>query len=60
MEKILDIDNVDLKIISLLNEDAKTPYTEIAKKVFVFFWNCPRTNEETRGHGRRKECHFNH
>ena len=35
MEKILDIDNVDLKIISLLNEDAKTPYTEIAKKVFV-------------------------
>jgi Lrp/AsnC family transcriptional regulator, regulator for asnA, asnC and gidA len=35
MEKILDIDNVDLKIISLLNDDAKTPYTEIAKKVFV-------------------------
>src|SRR5690606_27513694 len=32
---ILDIDNVDLKIISLLNEDAKTPYTEIAKKVYV-------------------------
>ncbi|MCH7403372.1 Lrp/AsnC ligand binding domain-containing protein [Belliella kenyensis] len=35
MDKNLDIDNVDLKIISLLNEDAKTPYTEIAKKVFV-------------------------
>ncbi|MEX2594411.1 MAG: Lrp/AsnC ligand binding domain-containing protein [Anditalea sp.] len=35
MDKISDIDNVDLKIISLLNEDAKTPYTEIAKKVFV-------------------------
>lgn len=35
MDKILDIDNVDLKIISLLNDDAKTPYTEIAKKVFV-------------------------
>jgi Lrp/AsnC family transcriptional regulator, regulator for asnA, asnC and gidA len=35
MEKSLDIDNVDLKIISLLNDDAKTPYTEIAKKVFV-------------------------
>ena len=35
MDKILDIDNVDLKIISLLNNDAKTPYTEIAKKVFV-------------------------
>lgn len=32
MDKILDIDNIDLKIISLLNEDAKTPYTEIAKK----------------------------
>ena len=35
MDKILDFDNVDLKILSLLNEDAKTPYTEIAKKVFV-------------------------
>ena len=35
MDKILDIDNIDLKIISLLNDDAKTPYTEIAKKVFV-------------------------
>ncbi|HLU88849.1 MAG TPA: Lrp/AsnC ligand binding domain-containing protein [Cyclobacteriaceae bacterium] len=35
MDKILDIDNVDLKILSLLNEDAKTPYTEIAKKVYV-------------------------
>lgn len=35
MDKISDIDNIDLKIISLLNEDAKTPYTEIAKKVFV-------------------------
>jgi len=35
MDKILDIDNVDLKIISLLNDDAKTPYTEIAKKVYV-------------------------
>lgn len=35
MDKILEFDNVDLKILSLLNEDAKTPYTEIAKKVFV-------------------------
>lgn len=35
MDKISDIDNIDLKIISLLNDDAKTPYTEIAKKVFV-------------------------
>ncbi|MBY5950939.1 Lrp/AsnC ligand binding domain-containing protein [Algoriphagus marincola] len=35
MDKNSDIDNIDLKIISLLNEDAKTPYTEIAKKVFV-------------------------
>lgn len=35
VDKNLDIDNIDLKIISLLNEDAKTPYTEIAKKVFV-------------------------
>ncbi|WP_226389254.1 Lrp/AsnC ligand binding domain-containing protein [Penaeicola halotolerans] len=35
MDKNYEIDNIDLKIISLLNEDAKTPYTEIAKKVFV-------------------------
>lgn len=35
MEKNSEIDNIDLKIISLLNQDAKTPYTEIAKKVFV-------------------------
>ncbi len=33
--KNYEIDNVDLKILSLLMEDAKTPYTEIAKKVFV-------------------------
>lgn len=35
MSKNYEIDNVDLKILSLLSEDAKTPYTEIAKKVFV-------------------------
>jgi Lrp/AsnC family transcriptional regulator, regulator for asnA, asnC and gidA len=31
----LEIDNVDLKILSLLMEDANLPYTEIAKKIFV-------------------------
>jgi Lrp/AsnC family transcriptional regulator for asnA, asnC and gidA len=30
-----EFDNVDLKILSLLQEDASIPYTEIAKKVFV-------------------------
>ena len=35
MSKNYDIDNVDLKILSLLTEDAKMPYTEVAKKVFV-------------------------
>lgn len=35
MNKTYDIDNVDLKILSLLAEDAKMPYTEVAKKVFV-------------------------
>ncbi len=34
-DKNLEIDNVDLKILSLLMEDANTPYTEIAKQVFV-------------------------
>ena len=35
MSKNLEIDNVDLKILALLSEDAKIPYTEIAKKVYV-------------------------
>jgi len=35
INKNYDIDNVDLKILALLTEDAKMPYTEVAKKVFV-------------------------
>ncbi|WMJ73066.1 Lrp/AsnC ligand binding domain-containing protein [Cytophagaceae bacterium ABcell3] len=35
MQKNLEIDNTDLKILSILMEDASIPYTEIAKKVFV-------------------------
>lgn len=35
MNKILEIDNTDLKILSLLMEDAGLPYTEIGKRVFV-------------------------
>ncbi len=35
MAKNYEIDDVDLKILSQLMIDAKTPYTEIAKKVFV-------------------------
>jgi len=31
----LEIDNVDLKILTLLMEDANMPYTEIAKRVYV-------------------------
>jgi len=30
-----EIDNVDLKILELLMKDAKKPYTEIAKQVYV-------------------------
>ncbi|MDN5201411.1 Lrp/AsnC ligand binding domain-containing protein [Fulvivirgaceae bacterium BMA10] len=33
--KNYEIDKVDLKILSLLMDDAKIPYTEIAKKVYV-------------------------
>ena len=29
------IDNVDLKILNILSNNAKMPYTEVAKKVFV-------------------------
>lgn len=35
MDKNLEIDNVDLKILGLLSEDANMPYTEVAKKAFV-------------------------
>lgn len=35
MAKNYEIDNTDLQILALLSEDAKMPYTEIAKKVFV-------------------------
>lgn len=35
MAKNYEIDNVDLKILTELMADAKTPYTEIAQKVFV-------------------------
>lgn len=35
MNKILEIDTTDLKILSLLMENAGLPYTEIGKRVFV-------------------------
>ena len=35
MNPNLEIDNIDLKILSLLMEDANLAYTEIAKKVYV-------------------------
>src|SRR3954466_13639519 len=37
MEKVhnYEIDNTDLKILEILIQDAKKPYTEVAKKVFV-------------------------
>lgn len=35
MAKNYEIDNTDLQILALLAEDAKIPYTEIAKKVYV-------------------------
>ena len=35
MAKDLDIDNVDRQILSILMEDANTPYTDIAKRVHV-------------------------
>ena len=35
MESNYQIDKVDLSILAILMEDAKTPYTEIAKKILV-------------------------
>ncbi len=35
MDKKSEIDNIDLKILSLLMKDAKMPYTTIGEKIFV-------------------------
>lgn len=35
MDKNLEIDNIDLQILSLLMEDANMPYTEIGKRIYV-------------------------
>lgn len=35
MTQTEEIDNVDREIISILIDDAKTPYTEIAKRIYV-------------------------
>ena len=35
MSKNPEIDNIDLQILDILNHNAKKPYTEVAKKVFV-------------------------
>lgn len=35
MDKNLEIDNTDLKILSLLMQDANMPYTEIGKRIYV-------------------------
>lgn len=35
MDKNLEIDNTDLKILNILVQDANTPYTEVAKRVYV-------------------------
>jgi len=35
MAKNYEVDNVDLKILEILRDDAKKPFTEVAKKVHV-------------------------
>ena len=35
MSSNYQIDNIDLKILNVLSKNAKMPYTEVAKKVFV-------------------------
>ncbi len=35
MSKNYEVDNVDLKILEILRDDAKKPFTEVAKKVHV-------------------------
>ena len=45
------IDNIDLKILSILSKNAKMPYTEVAKKNICIRWNCSCKNEEIRENG---------
>ncbi|MEL7021223.1 MAG: Lrp/AsnC ligand binding domain-containing protein [Bacteroidota bacterium] len=35
MSKLIDIDDIDKQLLTLLMKDAKTPYTDIAKKIHV-------------------------
>ena len=35
MSKNYEIDSTDLKGLNILSENAKIPYTEVAKRVFV-------------------------
>lgn len=35
MSRLKDLDQIDIGILSMLMKDAKTPYTDIAKKLFV-------------------------
>ena len=35
MASNFEIDNIDLQILNILMKNAKKPYTEVAKKVFV-------------------------
>ena len=35
MPKLIEIDDIDKQILALLMEDAKTPYTDIAKRIHV-------------------------
>jgi len=35
MKRNYQIDNIDIKILNILSNNAKLPYTEVAKKVFV-------------------------
>jgi Lrp/AsnC family transcriptional regulator for asnA, asnC and gidA len=35
MGKPVELDNLDLKILALLMQNAKRPYTDIAKELFV-------------------------
>jgi Lrp/AsnC family transcriptional regulator for asnA, asnC and gidA len=45
MSKNFEIDNTDLRILEILMQDAKRPYTEVAKKRQCFARNCSCTNE---------------
>jgi AsnC-type helix-turn-helix domain len=54
MSKILELDEVDKKILAILMRNAKTPYTDIS----CIKRNCPCQNGQVGENGHRDGCNI--